>query len=288
MRMNPPSSTSPTGEPNPQDTTTEKPRIFIGSSSEARSIAETAERALKPKFRVDIWSQDFFEPTNQTLSDLVLKADRYDLGLFVFAPDDRTTIRGRRLWTTRDNVVLEYGIFLASIGEHQCFILRPVGTQCRVPTDIDGITTLIYTWRRSRWRMNNLSFDVEQSMQALKEAVGRKKQFLSGVWNQNWKVSDSPTFPVENPSTAVVFHFENRFRAEFKSLGLHYEAIGRISGQYISGSWKDIDGPEKYHGTFQLRMDGNAQHLNGSWLGYSSTQIHIRHGAWTWKRVNKP
>lgn len=265
-----------------------KPQVFMGSSAESAELAKEVKRSLGNKYRAKIWYEDFFEASDITLAKLLDKADSYDLAIFIFAPDDKLNLRGRELWATRDNVVFEYGLFLASLGQHQCFIFRPDGDECRVPTDLNGLTTINYLWTRSCKASSSgkkesvFEFTLDGCMEKLRRDIKAKTGPLSGRWIQNWEVS-STNYPLQNPSDASVLHFGDRFRAEFRSKRRQYEAIGNVAGHFISGIWRDKKHPENYHGTFQLKIQASLDTLSGKWIGYSSVE-GVKAGTWEWSR----
>jgi predicted nucleotide-binding protein len=51
--------------------------------------------------------------------------DDAKFGLFVFALDDLTAIRGQEMRTARDNVIFELGLFVGRLGREHSFVLMP-------------------------------------------------------------------------------------------------------------------------------------------------------------------
>lgn len=126
-----------------------KPRIFIASSVESLKIAEAVNVNLDHDFEVTIWKNGTFKLSSTTIEDLVSKASAIDFALFIFAPDDITTIRDRKEHIVRDNVLFEIGLFIGSIGKNRCFILKPRDVEMHLPTDLLGMTPADFDPARS-------------------------------------------------------------------------------------------------------------------------------------------
>jgi len=72
-----------------------KPKLFIGSSSEALDIANAIQENLAHDTEVTIWNQGVFKLSSTTLSDLVAAVQQSDFAIFVFNPDDIAIIRNQ-------------------------------------------------------------------------------------------------------------------------------------------------------------------------------------------------
>ncbi len=118
-----------------------KPRVFIGSSSEQVDTAYDIQRNLDRTCDTTVWDQGVFNLTSNVLDDLMAVLDRTDFGIFVFGPDDLTTIRAKEYQTTRDNVVFELGLFLGKLGKARTYFVMPKERDgFRLPSDLLGIT----------------------------------------------------------------------------------------------------------------------------------------------------
>lgn len=113
-------------------------RIFLGSSSEAaihmKKVAGWLPRGVAVR-----WDEiGSFEPGRYTFDSLLQHARTVDGAIFVFAEDDVSKIRGDEWLTTRDNVWLEFGLFVGSLTLNR---VRPVVIgNPRWATDLLGIT----------------------------------------------------------------------------------------------------------------------------------------------------
>jgi Predicted nucleotide-binding protein containing TIR-like domain/Histidine-specific methyltransferase, SAM-dependent len=126
-----------------------KKRMFIGSSTESLDVADAVQVNLDKAFEVTVWTQGIFELSKSTLESLMKALDDFDVGIFVFAPDDVTKIRGSEHQTVRDNVLFELGLFIGRLGRDNSYIILPVSTaDFHLPTDLLGLTAATYNPNR--------------------------------------------------------------------------------------------------------------------------------------------
>jgi len=122
-----------------------KPVLFIGSSSESLEVAYAAQENLEDCAQSIVWTQGLFDLSRSFLDSLLDTLDETDFGLFVFAADDVTRIRGHALETTRDNVVFELGLFIGRLGRERTFIITPDASDLHLPSDLLGINTAAFS-----------------------------------------------------------------------------------------------------------------------------------------------
>lgn len=104
---------------------------------------------LDHDFEVTIWRNGTFKLSSSTIEDLVEKSSAVDFALFIFAPDDITTIRNKNEHVVRDNVIFEMGLFVGAIGKSRAFVLRPRDVDMHLPTDLLGVTPADFDANRS-------------------------------------------------------------------------------------------------------------------------------------------
>lgn len=122
-----------------------RPRVFIGSSSEQLDVAHALQLDLDRHCDCTVWDQNAFALSSTILDDLLLRLDQSDFGIFVFGPDDLVTIRDRQFATTRDNVVFELGLFIGRLGRERTFVVMPKhAADFRLPSDLLGVTPAEY------------------------------------------------------------------------------------------------------------------------------------------------
>jgi hypothetical protein len=127
-----------------------KPEVFIGSSAEAVLYAYGLQHLLEAKADVTVWNQGTFT-LNANYLDALLKALKAtDFGIFIFSPDDLTTVRDETHRAVRDNVLFEFGMFLGGLGPNRSFFLLPNDLRdFRLPSDLLGISTTTFDAHRT-------------------------------------------------------------------------------------------------------------------------------------------
>lgn len=127
---------------------TKKPRVFVASAAESLDIADAINVNLDHQAEVTVWKNGFKLSTD-SISSLMDKAKAVDFAIFVFTPDDLSTIREQDKVVIRDNVLFELGLFIGNLGKERCFIVKPRGIDLHFPTDLLGLTPADYEAERS-------------------------------------------------------------------------------------------------------------------------------------------
>lgn len=121
----------------------DRPLLFIGSSTEALEIAQALELELEGICHVERWDRDVFEPGGYSLDSLRDVAMRVDYAVLIASPDDQVESRGATSFAPRDNVLLEFGMFVGVLGRTRAFLLAT--DELRLPSDVFGLTRLQYS-----------------------------------------------------------------------------------------------------------------------------------------------
>jgi predicted nucleotide-binding protein len=107
----------------------QRAEVFIASSGKNVGLACDVQQNLDNSANVTVWDQG------------------------VFAPDDVTEIRGRKLKSVRDNVIFELGLFIGKLGRERCFIVTPKGQEdLRLPSDLAALTLLTFNTEQTNTR----------------------------------------------------------------------------------------------------------------------------------------
>lgn len=145
----------------------QKPRIFIASAVESLDVADAVNFNLDHDAEVTVWKHGF-EISSDNISSLLDRARASDFAVFIFTPDDVSSIRQQEKLVVRDNVLFELGLFVGSIGKERCFIVKPRGADLHIPTDLLGLTPADYEASRSD---NNLAAAVNAPCTLIRERV---------------------------------------------------------------------------------------------------------------------
>ncbi len=126
------------------------PRVFIGSSGASLRVAKKLSALLKKQLVglaiIEVWEEpQIFTPSAVIINRLTEKAKNSDFGIFIFAADDKTNIKGNDNAVPRDNVIFEGGMFTATCGLSRTFFVCEKGKDLHIPTDLAGVTYLDFS-----------------------------------------------------------------------------------------------------------------------------------------------
>jgi len=208
-----------------------KKRVFIGSSSEELETANKVKRLLKKDFDVTIWDDNLwdksvFKLNSNFLNDLLKAPLKFDYGILIGTPDDKTVVRNKTYLQARDNILFELGLFIGRLGlQRTCFL---VDERVKKISDLEGIFV-------SRFNDNNLEDRVEEI----------KDHFLQTEPN------DVNFFP---SSTLAFGYFENFIKAICSKFVR--EGSLEIDGVKYSNCNFEIIIPNKIDDDINLQFDG--------------------------------
>jgi hypothetical protein len=170
-------------------------RIFLGSSREAsntgllRRIASWVEACGHTPLRWD--EPGVFPPGAYTFPTLRRLAREVDGAIFVFSEDDTVWYRTDKATQPRDNILLEYGLFSATLGESHVAICR--SGDPRTASDLLGITSIavsqmtfvraetqIAEWLKGLEAPDSGTIAMEQLSSPF-QASGKRSLFLKGT-----------------------------------------------------------------------------------------------------------
>ncbi|GLH33668.1 hypothetical protein BR1R5_30560 [Pseudomonas sp. BR1R-5] len=146
-----------------------KPRIFLASSVEGLDVANAINECLDHDAEVVHWKTGF-SLSSYTIESLMEKSRTVDFAIFVFTPDDVSTIREHSHFVVRDNVLFELGLFIGSLTKERCFIIKPRGVDLHFPTDLLGLTPADFDGNRSD---NDLTQAVSAPCSKVKREIQR-------------------------------------------------------------------------------------------------------------------
>lgn len=126
-------------------------RVFIGSSSEGKEVAERLAARLDNAGSIEtkIWTQGVFDLGAHVLDGLIHQASTVDFAILVLSPDDAVESRDVLSRAPRDNVIFELGLFIGALGKDRTYMVQPDGASLKLPSDLVGITQARYNPTRS-------------------------------------------------------------------------------------------------------------------------------------------
>src|SRR5215204_147546 len=105
-------------------------RVFLASSGEATKYMDEIAECLRKEGveRVLPWTDKSAFPVGKTyIESLEGIVSRCNCALVIASPDDKTVTRGETELHPRDNVILEYGMFMTAFGRDRA-ALAIIGT----------------------------------------------------------------------------------------------------------------------------------------------------------------
>jgi hypothetical protein len=113
-------------------------RMFIASSTKGLRYARAIKDVIDREFGAPVcflWSHGAFDAGRSFLDSLEQLSSKYNCGLAVFSADDQLG----DLMAPRDNVVLEFGLFLGIFGRSMSFLVVEGREELKIPSDYAGI-----------------------------------------------------------------------------------------------------------------------------------------------------
>jgi hypothetical protein len=125
--------------------TSRPPRILIASSSEGLPYAEALQMLLSPQVETSVWNQGMLVPGEYVLESLESRAAEFDGAVVVATADDKVISRGAEHAVPRDNLLLEFGMFVAVFGRRRALLLVESIGATKLPSDVLGLTVLPFS-----------------------------------------------------------------------------------------------------------------------------------------------
>lgn len=129
----------------------EQVRVFIMSSVEALPIVDLLiQQFAHDPFLAVAWKNGVFRASHYTLDDLEAKLDDSDFAIAIAHADDVVITRDDEWPTIRDNVILEFGLFMGRLGRRRAFLMEPRDVDLKLPSDLAGLTTIPYRYVKGK------------------------------------------------------------------------------------------------------------------------------------------
>jgi hypothetical protein len=144
----------------------------VGSSVEQIKVAYAIQELLEFDGEVTVWTEGTFRPSSYSLDDLLAAVETHDIAVFVFAPDDMLVMRQKKVSAVRDNLLVEFGLFVGARGRDRAFFVMPRVTEpIHLPSDLSGLGPLTYAPNRSD---DNLLAALGPACNRIRRAIGAK------------------------------------------------------------------------------------------------------------------
>ena len=122
-----------------------RPIIFLGSSSESLHIANQIEAGINgDDVSINLWTSDVFMPSHFPIDDLSDQVRKSDFAVLIISSDDLVKSRNESYQAPRDNIIFELGLFMGSLSRKRTFLIYPDTENVKLPSDLEGITTIRY------------------------------------------------------------------------------------------------------------------------------------------------
>lgn len=210
--------------------------IFIGSSSEQRRLAgriadELGDLGLQI---LPWWDKKVFRPGDVTLNRLIQLTGLCDAAVLIFGGEkDMVWSRGVLSEGVRDNVLLEYGLFLGACDlQHTVIVCEK---DAKRPSDLDGVTVI---FKKRRDTHDSVAQAVAEHFRHLLQAEEREFQSKpSLVLHVDWSMQLHAMVPIDYP---------------------HWSLASLYSGLRGALAWRDVEYSPAYRERVQTE-EGGAQ-----------------------------
>jgi predicted nucleotide-binding protein len=149
----------------------QKPRLFIGSSSEGLKVAKAVFACVADQVEATLWHQGLFVPGQYPLEILEQQLDRHEFAIFVASSDDLIMKRGAISNVARDNIMVEFGLFAGVLGRRCVFIICPSEPKIDLPSDLLGIVVAKYDAGRIQGSLSDVRAAVEVGCQEILQGI---------------------------------------------------------------------------------------------------------------------
>lgn len=153
-----------------------KPKVFIGSSTEGLLIAEAIFSHIRSYTEPTIWKHGLFLPGKYPFEVLEEELRKHHFAIMVASPDDNLIKRGEKFDTMRDNILIEFGLFAGVLGRKRTFLVLPESQPINIPSDLIGIIPATYDDARIRRNHQETEPAVQESCRLILKAV--EQEFL--------------------------------------------------------------------------------------------------------------
>lgn len=218
----------------------DRPFIFIGSSTEGLQCAKAIQQNLEHEAESIIWHQGVFGLGDGTLQSLLNLVEEIDFAVLVVTPDDVVVSREYESAAPRDNVLLELGIFLGSLGSNRTFMVVDRSVELKIPSDLAGINpaTFVPPWK-GNWRsaLGTASTEIETAVKSL----GKRRE------HRHLKLSASTFFDVDGAGLGITITNNTGASIPPYDVVMYHPNLGNWKVFRSDSSGELLDGQHRKH-----------------------------------------
>lgn len=152
----------------------DKARVFIGSSTEGLSVAEAVFQSVSRDTEATLWTNQIFTPGAYPLEALDDTIRSHQFAILVASPDDEMVKRGVSSAAMRDNVLLEFGLFVGAFGRRRVFFVCPDKPRLELPSDLAGLVITTYDASRAVRSSSDRAAAVQAATAQIRDAINRE------------------------------------------------------------------------------------------------------------------
>ena len=242
-----------------------RPKIFIASSGKNISIAKAFKNQLREYADADVWDEVFRKHNNESfLETLMQSKEDYEYGLFVWAADDAIANKKNAVYSPRDNVVFETGLFMGALGTPKIFIVYDDAIPLKTPTDFLGINLIKFNSKELKQKKHSAIKDACKIIEYEIKKQRKMFPYLQGTWDSAYEITyQKPCKMAKEELRVEPFKNGILITSSDNTADDSYTAYGRIMGDRIWGQWKSVEASSDKTGEFMLIVTPDKNSMYG-------------------------
>lgn len=213
----------------------EKPKVFIGSSTEGLLIAEAVYADITRETKPTLWKNDIFLPSQYPMESLLEQLKVHSFAILVASPDDILVKRGETSQTMRDNILFEIGLFAGVIGRKRTFLMLPENQEIAIPSDIFGLIP-------AKYDDNRIKQETPEYAAAVQVACSQIRQVIRNEWasmqRKTEKISAQISLSERGQAVSRMYDISIQFRDVM--MAIQRDAFEAISDRKAFDKLKDV------------------------------------------------
>ena len=232
-----------------------KPSVFVASSSEGLIFAEVLQAQLGDHYNSHLWTYDIFRPGSYPLETLEEQLEQRHYAIIVATPDDDLIKRGNESKAIRDNLLIEYGLFVGKLGRKRTFLLMPANSDLGMPSDLTGLTTVRYDSVKA-------SGELRDKLAAMQRPILQLRDAIDSDWGRRYAHAEDENRRIQASARYVAIRRLHGVIVQLRDLllGVPRNMLGAL-GNKVSFEQVKRDGAEKVQRLYE-QWEQDARLLN--------------------------